>query len=46
MKKKIIRTIKDFESLKNGEVGIIKKGTFKWKILEEKSKSKRESTIS
>jgi PHP family Zn ribbon phosphoesterase len=43
MKTKIIRTLKDINSLREGEIGIEKAGTFKWGVIEEEPKTRRKT---
>ncbi len=40
MKQKIIKTIKDVDSLTEGEIGIEKKGIFKWQVVEAEKATK------
>lgn len=37
MKKKVIKTEKDWDTLKEGEVGVVKEGTFKFDVAEKKA---------
>ncbi len=44
MKKKVIKTDKDWDTLKEGEVGVVKEGTFKFKVAEEKATRAKQKT--